>query len=566
MRLLSKSQQPLLFYRKEAFMKKCVKRLISLLAAAVIPLSAAAVPAEAKWHERGYLGDLNNDGMVNTADLVLMTKFMLGRSPLTTENLYASNDKYMLVSGEENYFTPESGYLDTADMNRDGRVDVYDLIYMKKALVNREAPQVWEWDWEFISPPANDVLKFLPSQGEASMVVFYVDFPDCKHKYSPSDEEIEKAMFGEADDSNANYPFESVHAYYQRASKGQLDLKGKAFHYTAKNNKSYYESDGQDKSKLLRECYSALDKSVDFSQFDSDSDGYIDATLITVPNEAGDDYWWPCAGPSPYFSNPWVKFDGKRLGHLIVGNRELNISDDYKEFTRSYIHESGHCMGLPDYYLYNKDNVSGFDAEGLHGIAGMEMMDTDTDSDLSAVSKLQLGWYREDQVMVYDSSKGTQSFKLKDAQTDSGNCLLIPCGTLDGRLHSEYFLVEFATFHNNNSDMLNRWWINKTNSTGIRVYHVEASLYNNGFYTIYKYESGSQFTDNNNGKRFIRILRDDQATYSDSNFFMIGNVIDSSVSGFKWYADDGSLSVDTGLKIEIGTLIDGEYTVTVSAA
>ena len=47
---------------------------------------------------------------------------------------------------------------------------------------------------------------------------------------------------------------------------------------------------------------------------------------------------------------------------------------------------------------------------------------------------------------------------------------------------------------------------------------------------------------------------------------MIGDVIDSSVSGFKWYADDGSLSVDTSLKIEIGTLNDGEYTVTVSAA
>ncbi len=544
-------------------MKKYFKRLISLLAALVIPFSCAALPAKAEWHERGYLGDLNNDRMVNISDLVLMTKFLLGRTSLTTENIYAS-EKYMFITGEENYFIPESGYLDTADINRDGKVNVYDLILLKRAIVNRESPQVLEWDWEFITPPVNDVTKYLPSQGEASMVVFYVDFPDCKHEYMPSEEYIEQLMFGEADKNNPNYPFESVHAYYQRASKGQLDLKGKVFHYTAKQNKSYYED--QNRANLLSECYAAFDNSVDFSKFDSNNDGYIDTTLISVPKAAGDDYWWPCAGPSAFSFNPWYRFDGKMIGHLITGNRELKNNNEYKEFTRSYIHETGHCMGLPDYYLYNNDNTPNFDAEGMHGIAGYEMMDTDTDSDMSAVSKLQLGWYREDQIMVYDSSVGSQSFKLKDAQTDEGNCLLIPCGNLDSKYHSEYFLIEYATYHNNNSDMLNRWWINKFNSTGIRVYHVDASLYGSPAYRRYKYENGSEYTNNYTGRRFIRILRDDQSNYNDSNFFLAGDVIDGSVSGFKWYDQNGAQSVDTGLKIEINSLIDGEYTVTVSAA
>ena len=544
-------------------MKKYFKRLISLLAAVVIPFSCAALPAKAGWHERGYLGDLNNDRMVNISDLVLMTKFLLGRTSLTTENIYAS-EKYMFITGEENYFIPESGYLDTADINRDGKVNVYDLILLKRAIVNRESPQVLEWDWEFITPPVNDVTKYLPSQGEASMVVFYVDFPDCKHEYMPSEEYIEQLMFGEADKNNPNYPFESVHAYYQRASKGQLDLKGKVFHYTAKQNKSYYED--QNRANLLSECYAAFDNSVDFSKFDSNNDGYIDTTLISVPKAAGDDYWWPCAGPSAFSFNPWHRIDGKMIGHLITGNRELKNNNEYKEFTRSYIHETGHCMGLPDYYLYNNDNTPNFDAEGMHGIAGYEMMDTDTDSDMSAVSKLQLGWYREDQIMVYDSSVGSQSFKLKDAQTDEGNCLLIPCGDLDSKYHSEYFLIEYATYHNNNSDMLNRWWINKFNSTGIRVYHVDASLYGSPAYRRYKYENGSEYTNNYTGRRFIRILRDDQSNYNDSNFFLAGDVIDGSVSGFKWYDQNGAQSVDTGLKIEINSLIDGEYTVTVSAA
>ena len=61
------------------------------------------------------------------------------------------------------------------------------------------------------------------------------------------------------------------------------------------------------------------------------------------------------------------------------------------------------------------------------------------------------GWYRQNQVKIYDASKGQQTFTLTNAQTDSGNCIIIPNGQLADDLFSEYFILEYVTKDGNNS-------------------------------------------------------------------------------------------------------------------
>ncbi|MBQ3947133.1 MAG: hypothetical protein II656_01315, partial [Ruminococcus sp.] len=58
-------------------------------------------------------------------------------------------------------------------------------------------------------------------------------------------------------------------------------------------------------------------------------------------------------------------------------------------------------------------------------------------------------------------------------------------------------------------------------------------------------------------------LIDDSDTY---NIYKSGNIIDNKIPGFRWYDSSGYQTVDTGLKITIGDLVDGAYTITVSAA
>ncbi len=514
-----------------------------------------------------YLGDLDQDNTLSVKDIILMQKYLLGRQEISDQILF-----------------------DYADLNRDNKVNVYDFIMLKRSVLSGNwlvyvtedpsEPTTEEPSQEpteetteptteittdpvettepateadtFLDPPIKKTLHNLPSQGNANLVIFYVDFPDCKYDYSPSAEEIEEIAFGEEDTSDSNFPFDSMTAFYNRSSKGAMKLSGKVFRYTAKNNLAYYT----ETKTLLLECYAAFNDSVDFSKFDGDGDKKIDATLVSVPKKAGDDLWWPCAGDSGLTFSVEESIDGMQLGHFISGNAQIESASDYKNFNSSYLHEMGHCMGLPDYYLYYSE-----DGEGFHGetnTAGLELMDMDASTDFCCFSKLMLGWYKGSQISVYNLDQGgEQTFVLNNAQTDAGNCLILPYGKLNNYC-SEYLILEYITSEGNNSSSVYNWL---TSGNGIRAYHIKADLYNNGWWTSFKYENGGEKTNNDDaGIRLIRLTNDAEG----GDIFTAGQVLDGNLSGWHWYDPNENESIDTGYSVTIGELKDGQYTVTVN--
>ncbi|MCM1528501.1 MAG: dockerin type I domain-containing protein [Alistipes sp.] len=526
-------------------------KAVSFAAVLAAVLSAGAITAMADAPVLGYMGDVNHDMEVNVADLVALSNHLLGSTP---------------VDEGSNY---------NADMDGDGGITAYDLAVLRQYVtgarpldpvfgeepsvttaVTTEAPVPTttttttpgiEGEGDFIDPPIRDVEAYLPSQGDGNLVIFYIDFPDCQYSYAPSEEEIYEIAFGEEDVSDPNYPFDSMSAFYKRSSKGALNLKGNVFRYTTKNNQSYYNSN---KFLITQECYEAFKDSVDFSQYDGDGDGYIDATLLTVPTAAGDDYWWPCAGP---VGQDQYKVDGKMIGHIITGNAQIESPADYSNFNSSYLHEMGHCMGLPDYYLY-----SGMDSEGMHGLAGIELMDTDATTDFGAVSKLQLGWYTDKQIQIFDGSQQSVTYTLNNAQGGNSNCVIIPANGVDGlnNYHSEYFILEYTTPTGNNSNPA--WWVMA--GEGVRVYHAETTLYDNGWWVSYKYGSGSEFTDSDNGRRYLRIIDDVEA----DNLYHPGDVIDNSILGFNWYDSNAQQTIDPGVTITVNSYDGESCSVTIS--
>ena len=486
-------------------------------------LSASEIPASIK-------GDVNADGSFDIADVVLFQNWLLAK--------------------------PDAELADwkAADFCNDERLNVFDLCLMKRLLftdeqpIQEEIPVHEEQQSNFITANMAKHGASLPTQGNAKMVVFYVDFPDCKYDYTPSTDELNSISFGAADETDPCYPFESFSAFYGRASKGAMKLDGQVFRYTTKENQSVYDDN---KVKIAEECYEAFRDKVDFSQFDGNGDGRIDATLFTVPEKAGTDHWWPCAGA---FGDPNYRVDGMSIGHIITGNAQIVSTADHINYTSSYCHELGHCTGLPDYYLFTNPN----DSEGMHGTAGIELMDTDAGSDFGAFSKLIEGWYREDQVQIYDASKGTQTFTLNNAQTDSGNCIIIPNGRLADDYFSEFFIVEYATKDGNNSGIGTKtaWWAKS--GEGVRIYHIDAAT-EYGWNTYFRYASGSEFTNQDKGRRLIRVIDD----VEKDNLYHTGDVINGSISGFRWYDSNGGQTVETGLTITIGELKDGKYAVTI---
>ncbi len=484
------------------------------------------VTTQPQKDESFIMGDVNASGKVDIADLVLLQKWLL-----SVPDTYLPNWK-------------------AGDLCQDEKLDVFDLCALRRLLLSDHSPAIEDGPQkqaEFITANLAKHGASLPTQGDAKLVVFYVDFPDCRYDYEPTTEQLNNITFGGADEKNVCYPFESISAFYGRASKESMNFSGQVFRYTTKEKQSAYDTD---KVKIAEECYEAFKDKVDFSQFDGNGDGRIDATLFTTPAKAGDTNWWPCSGA---FGDPKYRVDGVGVGHIITGNAQIDSTKNYVNYISTYCHELGHCTGLPDYYLFTTN-----DSEGMHGTAGAELMDTDAGSDFGAFSKLVEGWYTKDQVQVWYPDQGTKTFTLSNAQTNAGNCLIIPNGKLADDYFSEYFIVEYATKDGNNSGIGKNtaWWVKS--GEGVRIYHIDATT-EYGWNNYFRYASGSEFTNKDKGRRLIRII-DDRET---DNLYHTGDIINGNISGFHWYDANGGQTVDTGFSIEIGENKNGTYSVTV---
>lgn len=557
-------------------MNKAIRFLTHSAAIIVSAAAISGITSGAEWMADRALGDVNNDQAITVADLAALSQHLLGSQALDADSAIAEyGENSCVVIGYDKTINPDGQNarspapptspitrIDTADLDQNGRVDAFDLVALRKMVVNEDfRVNIYRWnepvivppdEVSFIDPPIYDLYGSLPSQGTAKIAVFYVDFPDCRYDYMPTETEISNAVFGEEAPDSSSYPFESMNAFFGRASKGALRLDGQAFSYTTKFDKSYYENDVWHVA-LVDEIIAAFDGQVDFSQFDGDGDRTIDTILISVPTAAGDDNWWPAAGL--FGGECFNRADGMDIGHVIVGNAQL-AWESCEDFVSSYVHESGHCMGLPDYYLYTGAD----DFQGMHGSAGFALMD-DANCDLCAASKLMLGWYTDEQVQIFDPDKGSQSFRLTNSQTDGGNCIIIPRGELGEKFRSEFFILEYTSLGGNNSGLVNDWW--RATGSGVRILHVEATVTGDFWFNSWKYASGEdEATNYNNGRRFIRLVSEAD-DYTD-NLAQSGSVINSATDGFRWYDDNGGLTIDPGLTVYIGDISDNSFAVTIT--
>lgn len=491
-----------------------LNRFISIFVAVLIIMSVAfsLLPAQAVETNLAY-GDINRDSAINALDVKLLSAHIYGTSALD-ENDY-----------------------NAADINADSNLNVVDLCLIKRIYLGIDEHRYFEQ--ALIDTPLAMINNAsCPSVGDVKMLVFEIEFSDCKFSKEFDVDQVEAEIFGPEDTSSSYYPYESVTAYLDRASYGRFNMTGDIFTYTASGSISDYN---EDKAKLVKEVLDYFEDKIDLSDYDADGDGVIDCSAYFVPSSASSDYWWPCSGA---FGDVMYTVDGLYVGNIITGN---SVPTNHTDYVTTIIHEMGHTMGLPDYYKYQDTT----DSEGLHGTAGYEMMD-DAYGDYSSLSKLMLGWYCESEIYVYDDSKSSQTFNLTSSQ-HSPNFVLIPGEDLGDDYFGEYFIIEYVTPDGNNT----MWW-NK--SGGIRILHVQTEIYTYEYWnvSIFAYDNYGPSYDGDDKVRFVRLVND------NNGFFRRGDVVDSSVSGFAWYDSDGYETVDTNLEISVGSLSNGVYPVTVS--
>ncbi len=430
----------------------------------------------------------------------------------------------------------------------------------------------------------------IPSTGAYNLLVIPVQFSDKPI----SDEQMDR--LGKAfNGTSADTGWESVNSYYKKSSYGKLDMTfdvQKPF-VTDKNYK-YYEDysgkitvDGETITKtgdilLLELALAYYAQSLDLTKYDTDNDGIIDAVYliysapVTYDSEANaDSIYWAYVTTYPTETQ---KYDGLEVGYYLFAGFDFmdehtgNSNDTYlgqdgytpykglKIMAETYIHETGHLLGLDDYYDYEDAKGSG------EGLGGADMMDYNV-GDHNAYSKLILGWVDPTVITT------TQTVTI-NAFESSGQFLMVLLD-YDGTYFSEYLLIDlyantglnFLGASQQNSLLYYDLTTKVGAEYGVRIYHVSSSIK-----TPYNDDYGS-FTDNNNSvsdTALIKLVEADGEKkfastegYAEStDLWMAG---DSLLSAFPNYARNDNKKVNFDIRIDSVSKTSATITITFEA-
>lgn len=305
--------------------------------------------------------------------------------------------------------------------------------------------------------------KGLPSTGSPRILVLLIDFDEYPARSGDTPEALRERIFG----GGGQFPYESLSAYYRRASFGKLNLDGNVLGWYHAGRRDDVPQTGKGREALIRRALLSYTEH-DFSQYDSDGDGQVDyfAVIWTGPVGEWATFWWAVA---PNFSDRGLTVGGKRLNAYSWQGVVHKWEDPAAEFqANTLIHETGHALGLPDYYDYKP-------AVGPKGGLGyMDIMDASR-YDHNCFSKMMLGWI-EPRVLTTAGD-----FSLRSA-AESGDCVMIMPHGRGKDPFGEFFLVENRRRAGNDTDTA-------FPGGGLVIWHVDARL--NGSRTNFRYNNST---------------------------------------------------------------------------
>jgi len=309
-------------------------------------------------------------------------------------------------------------------------------------------------------PPA---WKNMPTTGSPKIFVLLIEFSDYEHSVTNDVSSITEKIFGSPD--NDEYPYESLANYYSRASYGRLDLSDGVVlgWYNTGAPRSVVDETDAGREQLLMTALDSFDAATDFSQFDNDDDGEIDyfAVIWTGPDNGWANFWW--GYQTSWQVNPTYTLDGKTLGAYSWQWESRPVGGAFSPST--LIHETGHALGLPDYYDYDESVGPG------GGVGGLDMMDSNW-GDHNCFSKWMLDWLIPAEMTFIGA--GTQTVSLVPSAQTTGTeqkAVVIFPNTDSSKLFSEYFMVQ------NRQRMENDV---KLPADGMLIWHVDATLNEEG--------------------------------------------------------------------------------------
>ncbi|WLT31424.1 M6 family metalloprotease domain-containing protein [Geothrix sp. PMB-07] len=288
-----------------------------------------------------------------------------------------------------------------------------------------------------VTPTPPSAWRGLPTKGSPKMFILMIDFSDYPADPVNTLSAVAARAFGDGDGVQAA-PYESLKSYYYRSSYGQLTISGNVLGYyrPAYTRASMGTSPTTaQRQALIKEALLAQSAAGhDFSQYDNNASGKIDyfAVLWTGPDTGWSNFWWAYQTNWSNSTTP-LTLNGRTLGKYVwqwVSNKDYPTRNAPAFDPKVLIHETGHALGLPDYYDY--DATVG----PRGGLGRLDMMDGNW-GDHNCFSKFLLDWTTP---AVITSSVTGQSLLSSGDHKDNSSFILMD--TNPGGTFGEYFMVQ----------------------------------------------------------------------------------------------------------------------------
>lgn len=302
--------------------------------------------------------------------------------------------------------------------------------------------------------PARDDAEL---EGEWNLLVLMVDFEDYPwdmqdDQYFDNEarlytvEHFEEMIFS---DNSFAYPGSaseytgSMRDYYTEVSGGNFTVTGVVTRwYRAPENLEFYVGNDNgtgmnypnNSQRLVEDVIALADDDIDFSDFDNDGDGTVDAMAFVHSGPGAEEFGHTEIGSRYIWSHKWQLFNPQRLDGVSISGYNMNPQSGT---IGVFCHEFGHTLGIPD--LYDTDYSSqGIGEWGLMSGGGWAQRPGDPPgtcpSHMSAWSKSQLDW-----IEIENVTEAMQDVVILPAVTDQIAYRLWTNG--DSR-SQEYYLVE----------------------------------------------------------------------------------------------------------------------------
>lgn len=318
-----------------------------------------------------------------------------------------------------------------------------------------------------------------PAGGQTNILVIPVAFKDSTYE-SPHLSDLSEYL-DVCFNGTAPTGWYSLNEYYEEVSYGKLRLHADIMEpYTceysiAEVTEAAGTSPEQD---IIRAALEYYDGEIDYSRYDNDGDGDIDCPYLIylAPMkeynrvESDKNTFWAF---NSWFEDDTREYDGRTLSQYLWMSLDFFDLNFYEEFQvpdpdntdgvyancETLIHETGHALGLDDYYK-TAPNETDY-------IGQTEMMDSNIGS-LTAYSRMLLGWVDPEMVCYTEAEFTIGSLE------ESGDTIVIARDT-DASLFGEYFTVSLYTPTGPN-EAKSAMGFGLFSAPGIAVYHITNDL------------------------------------------------------------------------------------------